>query len=115
MQTLRVRGWNYPSILTSKIDANSVCDGDCYYPNDRRSRRLFLYIYSAIFQLTSAKFQTFVYNSRAVRSSFKEQRSLKLIRWIKFGVQFEINKMFVFTKIRGNVFRDFRFMARKPP
>ena len=34
--------------------------------NDRRSRRLFLCFYSAIFQLTSAKFQTFAYNSRTV-------------------------------------------------
>ena len=34
--------------------------------NDRRSRRVFPCFYSAIFQLTSAKFQTFAYNSRTV-------------------------------------------------
>ena len=38
--------------------------------NDRRSRRVFLCFYSAIFQLTSAKFQTFAYNSRMVGSSY---------------------------------------------
>ena len=38
--------------------------------NDRPLRRVFLCFYSAIFQLTSAKFQTFVYNSRTVRSSY---------------------------------------------
>ena len=37
--------------------------------NDRRSRRVFLCFYWAIFQLTSAKFQTFAYNSRTVGSS----------------------------------------------
>ena len=40
-----------------------------YNWNDRRSRRVFLCFYSAIFQLTSAKFQTFAYNSRTVWSS----------------------------------------------
>ena len=40
------------------------------YWNDRRSRRVFLCVYSAIFQLTSAKFQTFAYNLRTVGSSF---------------------------------------------
>ena len=34
--------------------------------NDRRSRCVFLCFYSAIFQLTSAKFQTFAYNSTTV-------------------------------------------------
>ena len=38
--------------------------------NDRRSRRVFLCFYSAIFQLMSAKFQTFAYNSRTVGSSY---------------------------------------------
>ena len=33
------------------------------YSNDRRSRRVFFCFYLAIFQLTSAKFQTFAYNS----------------------------------------------------
>ena len=41
-----------------------------FYWNDRRSRRVFYCFYSAIFQLTSAKFQTFAYNSRTVGSSF---------------------------------------------
>ena len=40
------------------------------YWNDRRSRRVFLCFYSAIFQLMSAKFQTFAYNSRTVLSSY---------------------------------------------
>ena len=40
------------------------------YWNDRRSRRVFLCFYSAIFQLTSAKFQTFAYNSRTVGPSY---------------------------------------------
>ena len=43
---------------------------DPSYWNDRRSRRVFLCFYSAIFQLTSAKFQTFAYNSRTVGSSY---------------------------------------------
>ena len=38
--------------------------------NDRRLRRVFLCFYSAIFQLTSAKFQTFAYNSRTVGTSY---------------------------------------------
>ena len=38
--------------------------------NDRRSRRVFLCFYSSIFQQTSAKFQTFAYNSRTVWSSY---------------------------------------------
>ena len=54
------------------------------YWNDRRSRRVFLCFYSAIFQLTSAKLQTFAYNSRTVWS-----------RYIKFGQQFEMSSMFV--------------------
>ena len=72
--------------------------------NDRRSRRVFLCFYSAIFQLTSAKFQTFAYNSRTVWSSY-----------MKFGQQFEINELYVCTKFRGNRSRDFGFRTRKPP
>ena len=71
--------------------------------NDRRSRRVFLCFYSAIFQLTSAKFQTFAYNSRTVGSSY-----------MKFGQQFEINELYVCTKFRGNRSRDFGFTTRKP-
>ena len=71
--------------------------------NDRRSRRVFLCFYSAIFQLTSAKFQTFAYNWRTVGSSF-----------MKFGQQFEINELYVCTKFRGNRSRDFGFRTRKP-
>ena len=54
-----------------------------YHWNNRHSRRVFLCFYSAIFQLTSAKFQTFAYNSRTVGSSN-----------IKFGQQFEINELY---------------------
>ena len=72
--------------------------------NDRRSRRVFLCFYSAIFQLTSAKFQTFAYNSRTVGSSN-----------MKFWQQFEINELYVCTKFRGNRSRDFGFTTRKPP
>ena len=76
---------------------------NCYW-NDRRSRRLFLYFYSAIFQLTSAKFQTFAYNSRTVWFSY-----------MKLWQQFEINELYVCTKFRGNRSRDFGFRTRKPP
>ena len=72
--------------------------------NDRRSRRVFLCFYSAIFQLTSAKFQTFAYNSRTVGSSC-----------MKFGQHFEINELYVCTKFRGNRSRDFGFRTQKPP
>ena len=53
---------------------------------------------------TSAKFQTFAYNSRTVRSSC-----------MKFWQQFEINELYVCTKLRGNRSRDFGFRTRKPP
>ena len=72
--------------------------------NDQRWRRVFLCFYSAIFQLTSVKFQTFAYNSRTVGSSN-----------MKFGQQFEINQLYVCTKLRGNRSRDFGFRTRKPP
>ena len=72
--------------------------------NDRRLRRVFLCFYSAIFQLTSANFQTFAYNLSTVGSSN-----------IKFGQQFEINELYVCTKFRGNKLRDFGFRTRKPP
>ena len=72
--------------------------------NDRRSRRVFLCFYSTIFQLTSAKFQTFAYNSRTVWSSN-----------MKLGQQFEINELYVCTQFRGNRSRDFGFRTRKPP
>ena len=75
----------------------------CHW-NDRRLRRVFLCFYSAIFQLKSAKFQTFAYNSRTVWSSY-----------MKFGQQFEINELYVCTKFRGNRLRDFGFRTRKPP
>ena len=74
------------------------------YWNDRRSRRVFLCFYSAIFKLTSARFQTFAYNSRTVWSNY-----------MKFWQQFEINEFYVCTKFRGNRSRDFGFMTRKPP
>ena len=75
-----------------------------YNWNDRRSRRMFLCFYSAIFQLTSVKFQTFAYNSRMAGSSY-----------MKFGLEFEINGLYVCTKFRGNRSRDFGFRTRKPP
>ena len=65
---------------------------------------MFLCFYSAIFQPTSAKLQTFAYNSKTVWSSF-----------MKFGQQFEINELYVCTKFRGNRLRDFGFRTRKPP
>ena len=65
---------------------------------------MFLCFYSAIFQLTSAKFQTFTYNSRTVGSSY-----------MKFGQQFEINELYVCTKFRGNRLRDFGFRNQKLP
>ena len=79
------------------------CHFDLYW-NDRRSRRVFLCFYSTIFQLTSAKFQTFAYNSRTVKSSS-----------MKFEEQLEINELYVRTKFRGNRSRDFGFRTRKPP
>ena len=74
-----------------------------HYWNDRRSRHVFPCFYSAIFQLTSAKFQTFAYNSRTVEPSY-----------MKFGQQFEINELYVCTKFRGNRSRDFGFRIQKP-
>ena len=71
--------------------------------NDRRSHRVFLCFYSAIFQPTSAKFQTFAYNSRTVGPSY-----------MKFGQQFEINELYVCTQFRGNKLCDFGFRTRKP-
>ena len=65
---------------------------------------MFLCFYSAIFQLTSAKFQTFAYNSRTVGSSY-----------MKFWQRFEINELYVCTKFRGNTSRDFDFRTQKPP
>ena len=65
---------------------------------------MFHCFYSAIFQLTSAKFQTFAYNSRTIGSSN-----------MKFKQQFEINELYVRTKFRGNRSRDFGFRTRKPP
>ena len=85
--------------MTSHVFGNFYFD----YWNDRRSRRVFLGFYSTIFQLTSAKFRTFAYNSRTVGSSY-----------IKFGQQFEITELYVCTKFRGNRSRDFRFRTRKP-
>ena len=79
------------------------CNNNTSNWNDRRSRRVFLCFYSAIFQLTSEKFQTFAYNSRTVGSSC-----------MKFGLQFEINELYVCTKFRGNRSRDFGFRTRKP-
>ena len=72
--------------------------------NNRRSCRVFFCFYSAIFQLTSAKFQTFAYNSRTIGSSY-----------MKFWQQFKINELHVCTKFRGNRSRDFDFRTWKLP
>ena len=88
--------WDIKYFATTGLDK-------CYW-NDRRSRRVFFCFYSAIFQLTSAKFQTFAYNSRTVWSSY-----------MKFWQQFEINELYVCIKFRGNRSRDFGFRTRKPP
>ena len=77
---------------------------DFYSWNDRRSRRVFLCFYSAIFQLTSAKFQTFAYNSITVESNY-----------MKFWQLLEINELHFCTKFRGNRSRDFGFRTQKPP
>ena len=47
---------------------------DCminYHWNDRRSRRVFRCFSLAIFKLASAKYQTFVYNSRTFRFKYE--------------------------------------------
>ena len=64
---------------------------------------MFFCFYSAIFQLTSAKFQTFAYNSKTVWFSY-----------VKFLQQFEINELYVCTIFRGNRSRDFGFRTQKP-
>ena len=88
-----------------KISAQNFCANLAHaHLNDRRSRRVFFCFYSAIFQLTSAKFQTFAYNSRMVKSSY-----------MKFRQQFEINELYVCTKFRGNRSRDFGFRTGNPP
>ena len=81
----------------------TFCPQHYFHWNDRRLRRVFLCFYSAIFQLTSAKLQTFAYNSRTVWSSY-----------MKFWHQFESNDLYVCTKFRGNRSRDFGFRTRKP-
>ena len=77
------------------------------YWNDRRLRRVFPCFNSAIFQLTSANFQTFAYNSRTVWTVWSS--------YMKFWQQFEINELQVCTQFRGNRSRDFGFRTRKPP
>ena len=86
------------------VVCESYIDDTLFNWNDLRSRRVFLCFYSAIFQLTSAKFQTFAYNSRTVGSSY-----------MKFWQQFEINDLYICTQFRGNRSRDFGFRTRKPP
>ena len=71
--------------------------------NNRRSRQVFFCFYSAIFQLTSAKFQTFAYTVT--------QERFDLATWI-FDSSFEF---YVCTKFLGNRSRDFGFRTRKPP
>ena len=65
--------------------------------NNRRSRRVFLCFYSAIFLLTSAKFQTFAYNSRTVGSSCMNfDSSLRLMSY-KFVPNFEAIDLVTFV------------------
>ena len=71
--------------------------------NDQRSHGVFFCFSSAIFKLTSAKFQTFAYNSRAVWSSF-----------MKFWQQFKINKLHVCTRFQSKRSRDLGFRTQKP-
>ena len=72
--------------------------------SDRRSRRVFLvFTRTLFFKQTGTKFQTFAYNSRTVESSC-----------MKSWQQFEINKLFVCTKIWGNKSRYFNFKTWKP-
>ena len=53
------------------------------YWNDRHSRSMFLCFYSAIFQLTSAKFQTYAYYSRTFWSScMKFDSSFRLLSYM---------------------------------
>ena len=98
--------WNSLPLSLREIETLSLFNkrSKAYYWNDRPSRRVFLCFYSAIFQLTSAKFQTFAYNSRTVWSSY-----------MKFSQQFEINELYVCTQFGGNRSRDFGFRTRKPP
>ena len=94
---------NYEPIIKKHYKILRELARDSHW-NDRRSRCVFLCFYSAIFQLTSEKFQIFVYNSRTVWSNI-----------MKFWQQFEINKLYVCTKFEGNRWRDFGFRTRKPP
>ena len=82
----RLRTWK--CVLEAKDVLEDSTSG---YWKDRRLRRVLLCFYSAIFQLTSAKFQTFAYNSRTVRPIY-----------LKFWQQFENNELYVCTKFRGN-------------
>ena len=54
--------------LISAVERFMICL-DTHW-NDRRWRRVFLCFYSAIFQLTRAKFQTLGYNSSTVWSRY---------------------------------------------
>ena len=59
---------------------------------------------SLLFQLRSAKFQTFAYKSRTIAFSL-----------MKSGRHFEINKIFFCTEFRDNSPSDLDFNAQKPP
>ena len=100
-QKLHKRPWITQGFLVSIKRKQKMYTTDW---KNRRSHRVFLCFYSAIFQLTSAKFQTFAYNSRTVRSSY-----------MKLWQQFSINELNVCTKIRGKRSRDFGFRTQKPP
>ena len=63
----------------------------------RRSRRVFLGFYSAIFKLMSVRFETFAYNSRTVWSSYAYNSRTVWSSYVKFLLQFEIINMHVCT------------------
>ena len=98
-QSVKIR--SFPHQLQVKI-SKAVKINVIVIGNYRSSGRVFLRFYSAVFKLTSAKFQIFVYISRTARSSF-----------MKFWQQFEISKLYACAKFRGNRSRDFSFKTRK--
>ena len=75
-----------------------------HYWNDGLSRGVFLCFYSAIFKLTCDCASFFTYNSKTVCCSY-----------VKFLQQFEINTLYICTKFRSSIFRDFGHRTRKPP
>ena len=73
-----------------------------YNWNDWSHIACFLVFTRPFSKLTSAKYQTFTYNSRMVWS-----------KCMKFWQQFEIHKLFVCAKFQGKESRNFRFRTWK--